>query len=399
MTRRPRLNASNVALAPHLLRAKARLLGDEVKCLTRVGPRSGRSLFSLDLHVGVTPDLAHGLRALDCHVQSWSISSHNHLRQNPGRVPDPVAIVNSWTWRDLDEARIVRFQRRYGRFLRTFDGFVVTHVPAFAQLFQPFDRPMLIVISTRYEDPYTASPSAWQKLNSELRELLSSGRALIMANNSADADYFQHFVGVQVPVIPSLCMEPSRVWRGIQDGQKFFFSGRMSSPALMEDCRSSGVPVLEQPFNWHDVLGAAEIFVIPQNVSTMLLFELATAGVPVAVPSPGWLKNLWSQGLALQELTFTQLRSLDPTSVANDRLLDWESPSFADWWIERADFYNQPLMPNVRFVDSWADFRDGITTAQQYRSAYTDLIRVRNEELVSRRQLQLSKFSTMLGGS
>ena len=141
--------------------------------------RSRPRIFNLDLHIGVIGDLQTEFQSRGVDLVRWSISGHNHLVEGHRPVPDPVAHVNARTWRGLDDSQIARFQERYGDFLRTFDAFVVTHTPSFAQLYRGLGRPTLVVVSTRYEAPYTADPGAWRRLDAFLKPGSATAGSLV----------------------------------------------------------------------------------------------------------------------------------------------------------------------------------------------------------------------------
>lgn len=324
---------------------------------------------------------------------SWSISSHNNLTRRSFGVPAPVAVVNAWTWRDLSSQRIGRFQRRYGRFLSSFDGFVVTHAAALTQLYFGLDRPILTVLSTRYEDPYTGNRKSWAQLDRAIERSLSTGQMTVCANNRGDADYFRYFTGIEVPVVPSLCERQGGEWR--RDGTGIGYAmtrGIDLSVGEWNQLRGRFTP-LPTGYSWSTLCNAREVFVVPQNISTVTLFELATAGVPVAVPSRKWLATIaLSNANTLRELTFAQLHRLQVPDTHRGSPLDWKSSHYLDWWLDRADFYDEDLMPNVRVVDSVSELMEGQTTADGLGREYWPTIQSRNGRLAQLRDEHMRSF-------
>lgn len=77
----------------------------------------------------------------------------------------------------------------------------------------------------------------------------------------------------------------------------------------------------------------------------MTLFELATAGVPVAVPSRSLFQSLRRRYKGvLDELTYAEVhRTL--VSGREGSPVDWAAGGYLDWWLDRADFYDKELMP------------------------------------------------------
>jgi hypothetical protein len=69
---------------------------------------------------------------------------------------------------------------------------------------------------------------------------------------------------------------------------------------------------------------------------------------------------------------------------------NYKSAGFYSWWLDRADFYDQSLMPNVRVIDSLSElFEDANNVTFKELS-------LRNEELIQNRSKLLSTFLKML---
>ena len=335
--------------------------------------------FNLDLHTAVISDVEAHMNKEKAVVTRFSISGANRLVDHKLPVPDPVAHVNSSNWRELGPKKIGQFQSRYEIFLSGFDGFVVTHTPSFTELYSKYQKPILCVISTRYEAPYTDQPRQWSRLNKSLADARSSGKLILVANNRADADYFSFFTGIKVPVIPSLCRKDV-AWQG-GSGQHLIMSKSFDLTRLVaKKTRFEPVSSIGQPFSWADLMKADEIFVIPQNVSTMTLFELATAGVPVSVPSKKMIRNWRADYEVMHELTYAEMLGCDVDS-RTDSPANWKSPSYLDWWLDRADFYNSSLMPNIRVVESLSDLNRIPDKSKHLSSDFQDQIRERNSNI------------------
>ncbi len=46
------------------------------------------------------------------------------------------------------------FVKEYDDLLKSFDGFIVTHTPVLALLYEKYNKPVIIVNSCRYEQPF-----------------------------------------------------------------------------------------------------------------------------------------------------------------------------------------------------------------------------------------------------
>ena len=368
----------------------------EIKAISRSSRLQTKKLrmFNLDLHIGVIADLSSEFKNQQCTIDAWSISWHNHLVPGKLPVPDAVRHVNNWNWRDLNPDRINRFKKRYRLWLNTFDGFICTYPPTFSELFGGLNKPIFIVAATRYETPYTNQPDQWSRFNSFLKSEVNAGLIHLYANNKGDADYLFHFTNLSVKVLPSLCEKFPARWSG-SEGQNLILS-RDKQLSNMLSIGTQGkyldISILGNPYKWIDLLNCREILVIPQNISTMSLFEFATAGIPVAIPSKRWIKELKHKGFkVVNELTFHEIEEI-PISNKNDIPTNYKSEGYLDWWLERADFYDKKLMPNVRIVDNLNELIDGQTSAEINGSHYSSLIEARNLNIKMVRENAVKNF-------
>jgi hypothetical protein len=129
----------------------------------------------------------------------------------------------------------------------------------------------------------------------------------------------------------------------------------------------------------------------------MTLFEFATAGVPVAVPSPGFLKHLVHRyDGVLSELSYFQVLKLNVDGLDVDNPNNFRSNDFLDWWIGRADFYNSELMPNIRYIDSFEEFIYSESAYSKNRSNYSRLLQERNVSYKSQRSNMVKDFLSKL---
>lgn len=312
-------------------------------------------LFNLDLHTSVIADLQEAVTS--ARLVSWNSSNHNFLFRPKYPSPDPVAIVNQRSWQKIDRFRSFLFRFRYFLFLRSFDGFIVTYPTAFLILFANLKRPILAVVATRFDWPMSRNLRLFNWYKTKLKSLHDSGLLTIVANNRGDAEFLSQTTGITpVAIVPSLCdyvikgaepqCEEALLARGI-----YLQSSRLSRETH-DWLRLEGVldarEVFPDGYSWADLSQLDFVFVVPYNISTMTLFELASLGVTVVIPDNDWLAEmaLYRQDGALSELHFEnspfQKRSLDMITV--------------DWWLERADFCNQELMPNVVRISKWQSF-------------------------------------------
>lgn len=260
----------------------------------------------------------------------------------------------------LSDKDFHKFRGKYRRYLSTFDGFISCFPPAFLEIYLPWNKPILVLIATRYESPYTDRNSEWARFDNILRQGFSNGQLTIAVNNRADGAYLQYFTGITASYVPSLCEYTRQHWRHESKQRILVSRGSLLLRNLIEiESGFSWKSPKEEfgsRFSWADLHQVGEIFYLPYNVSTMTLFELATSGVPVSVPSPNLLMKLREvDPEILSEISFYQIRGLPTNDLASDNPNKTSENEVVNWWLDKADFYDIDLMPNIRIISALSE--------------------------------------------
>lgn len=339
----------------------------------------GRDVFNLDLHIAVISDVRTQLDRTGLDLVDWTLSEHHWALR---RRRDPVAIVNERTWHSFGPRMAKRFRRVYGSYLRSFRGFVATYPPCFALLYEELQRPTLAVAATRYEWPFTHFREHWDWLDERLRRGTEAGWLTLVANNRADVAYVERFTGLKPAYIPSGCSytgltytgrRPEVVISGTTDDLALSIGKRLGHPAVP---LRAGVGAR---YSWADLYDHRAIVFIPYNISVMALFEQYTAGVPTYVPSRPFLKQLQTEHPreVLGSLSFCQITGRQPArKPAGLDLNDTADENVLDWYLDRADFYDDEWMPRLRQFGSWEHLDHLLAT--------DDLARISAEMLADR---------------
>jgi len=280
-------------------------------------------LFNLDLHISVISDFENICQTLsDVEITRWSISGHNHIMGLP--TPD-VKHINQHTWAGINEKMIENFCDHYREFLMGFDGFVVTHTPVFALIFERFNKPILVINSCRYDQPY-----CWSKrpnnLDEGLRRMFKRRQLKVVSNNLNDYYYLKDRVGIESYIIPSLCLYtgasyfPTRTEVVVAGDRKLF-------------PMHSGLVEMPKGHTWKDLYSYKAIVHVPYEMSTMSLFEQYWAGVPLFFPT----KRLYKECVMSGKMNFTSLYGKRPT-------LD-----DMNVWVDRADWI---ILPYINYYDT-----------------------------------------------
>ena len=348
--------------------------------------------FNLDLHVSVVADIKNIFQNLGHQVDTWSISGHSWVF---GRHSDDVEVVNQNTWRNLNEDMANAFYDRYGTELSKYDGFIVTHTPSFAMLYEKFNKPIIVVASTRYEEPFSGDMVRWMKLNQYLQRKIDDGIVVPVANNKYDSRYAEFFTNRAWDIIPSICDYTNSKYEGTKD--IFLYSSKCNIahniPNLVEKRSQLGFR-----YSWDELAKYKGIVHVPYNASTMSIFEQYSANIPLFFPDYQFMKELrnkFSEKGALSELSWNQVHgyssnsaipsaSPDPNNyLDNDGMMEWAMLS---------DFYDAENMPFIEYFSSFENLRDKIDVVDL--KSISRNMRIHNE---GRKKKIYSKWEKILG--
>lgn len=357
-------------------------------------------IFNLDLHTSLIEDLKVGLKDFNVHLVSWSVSGNNRNFRRFYKIPDPVTGISGKNWLTIGPSDLTNFREKYHRYLGTFDGFIACFPPAFSQIYTQFNKPILVYYGTRYEAPYSAKEIEWGKFNRSLKLGMESGLTTVVANNVADIDYFYRFTGKAATYLPSLCDYTDFKWRSTNNRKIVFARDQRIITMVNEETHTlwqNTKQAFGKTYDWGELSQVEEVLVIPYNISTMTLFELATAGIPVSVPSPRFLEELRLEfDHVLSELSFFEILGLPTEFLENDNPNRTNLPQVRKWWTDRADFYNKELMPNVRVIDSFSELSEPHPFVIQGSSTSQELVEERNSRIHASRKKVLGDFITQM---
>ncbi|MES2122648.1 MAG: hypothetical protein V4492_07735 [Chlamydiota bacterium] len=301
--------------------------------------------FNVDLHISVIADVRNIFEAMGHEVVDWSLSGHSWVF---GREQHPVEILNSQSWYYLDRDMCDRFYERYEDFLDGFDGFIVTHTPSFSMLYERTNKPIIIVNSTRYENPFTISHDKWESLNHYLQAGVKNNRIFIVSNNKGDQGYLKFYTGLHSEHIPSLCEYTRAKYIGSEEGFIFksAFFPDLKNPQLNQN------KSLSHPHSWWELYDYKGVVHFPYQISTMSIFEQYTANVPLFFPSKKFLYALQEERKLLTQLSLYRQWDWGSPNIPGD-LNNLNDPEVIRFWVEAADFYDEENMPFIQYFDSF----------------------------------------------
>lgn len=348
--------------------------------------------FNLDLHATVIKDLMDTFEVLGHATDHWSISSHSWVH---GWTVKDVEVVNQFTWKHLNENMCRRFYQRYKDVLSAYDGFIVTHTPAFALLYREFNKPIITVASTRYEVPFTLSKSNWNWLNSSMQELSQQHLISRVANNKYDQQYCELFTGLSWTHIPSYCGHVNTQW------QPAFPSFLVDSKRFPLHLKNINLVLKKNlgRFSWADLSKYSGIIVIPYNASLMSVFEYYTACIPLFFPSKKYSMELYRQYPdlgAFSEISWLQVSGISGQAALQPAQNDpnnYHSPEVLEQWISYSDWFDPEWMPHITYFDSFADLEQKLKSADlesiSEKMRQHNILRKQKIEALWRQQLNI----------
>jgi len=315
-------------------------------------------LFNLDLHISVIKDFQHIIKSIfndQVEVTNLSLSGHNWVFNQSTAI---VEHINQNTWRNINLESIIHFQEKYDTYLSQFDGFVVTHTPVFSMLYEKYNKPIIIINSCRYEQPFcwTRDLPMWEELNNSLKRINASGNLIAVSNNKADQEYFLSSTGIQNIHIPSLCLYTNSSYTPEKHSFINYNNNNNIPTNIMIERRPNN------GYTWSHLYKYMGIIHSPYEISTMSLFEQYSAGVPVFLPTKRFLKECINNGQM-------NLISIYNNGIVPDSIRETlgDSVTNIDFWIDRADYYDSE---NFKYIYHYDSIQDLTTQLAEFNDIY-----------------------------
>lgn len=307
-----------------------------------------------------------------------------------------------------------RLYEHYGEDARFASSDVVfcSHPAANCEIYLPFDKSILVYLSTRLEfgrhDEYVwwrrplIGPDArdrWRDWVRDVQTIARSKSNLIAANNLYDVKYTEYFTGVETKYIPSWCGEepdfmshqlryepqrleivltpyrlnlefsredvPEKGWpshshksRASPLRHKLFDDLHALTRAKGDDNfkiidMKSAFPRNGKFKSVRDFRNFRAVVLIPYQASTMFFFQLYRAGVPMFVPSKQLLVKWVKEHRLLWEVSYGDPERLNDSmhpDLPNPNNFDAES---REKWMEFYDVYQTDFFPHILYFDDW----------------------------------------------
>jgi hypothetical protein len=303
------------------------------------------NFFNIDAHISVIADIKNIFNSLGHNVDTLSISGHSWVFNKEQSIPK---IINSSNWQNIDEKMCDDFYEQYKNTLDKYDGFICGYPPAFAQLYEKFNKPIFVIAATRYEYPYTFDKKKWEKFN---KYLIENKNITKISNNLFDKYYCELFTEAEWKYIPSLCEYTNAKYNKQSDNIILFSKTKKIDKLVNKDFLGR--------YTWQELYSNKAIVHIPYNYSTMSIFEQYTANVPLIFPDKKYLLELFLKNECMSEISFRQVFKKNPDSI----LETFEDPNVFNNLntfiknLDYSDFYSKEWMPHIEYFSSEEDLK------------------------------------------
>ena len=282
------------------------------------------------------------------------------------------------------------------------DAVICSHPAGMCELYMPFDVPIIIWSTTRFEQGHEHSSEDLAVFVKNIRAIALQPENSVLANNHYDAAYMDYHIGVQPGYIPSVCAYPAAIYAwpgrvlgesqpptdipltrrnpkhiipvfgyrpGVSPGPTSAFLHPINAAA-----RIRGIPVFfrginelytfERRYEYKDLGLYPAVMHLPYQISVMSFFEHYRMGIPILCPSLSFLVKLQQKMLFLSEKGWSFNR---PTIVKKheESLQEFDPNEDTEYsslmvWLGYSDFYT---FPHVILFDSWEDAVDKLNSA------------------------------------
>jgi len=275
-------------------------------------------------------------------------------------------MINVFVCKEL----IPRFYEEYkdDAEMRPVEAFLCCDPPSACELFEQFNRSVIVVATTRYNIGRSRA-SRWHAWNARLTALAAQPWNVVAANNRYDVEYLRYFTGVDAQLLPSTCdyaarsavYSPTRpgflLWMRPRDEpfERYFLS-EWEKTAAAADAILTPVRRVYPVYKFSDLAAHRGIVHVPYQASAMATLEQYRMNVPLFFPDRDLVVRWHLERFVLHERSESPpanpryvrrpLRgsNVPPHPSQTDRPdpNDDLDEAAVRYWIEYADFYTLP---------------------------------------------------------
>jgi hypothetical protein len=281
------------------------------------------------MHISIVHDVKNIFQNLNHKIDSVNLSGATWVnKEKQGKT----RVVDAKNWKSINQKMCDDFYKKYKRKLKNYDGFIHSYPPAFALLFEKFEKPIITIACTRFDFPIKIEDVDW--LIQGLQRLKKNGQLISVANNLLDKHYCEKFLGFEWKYISSLCDYMQVRYR--PEFKKFITWQRADIEPIQSELIDYNFSIRKKYLRT-EISKYLGVVHIPYNLSIMSAFEHYYQSIPLFFPSQNFQEKMYLQSdRMLSEILFPNtILTFSPELIA-----------FADW-------YNSENMPFINFFESY----------------------------------------------
>lgn len=269
------------------------------------------------MHISIIHDIKTIFKNLNHEIDSVCMSGHTWVNGEQSRS---TRVITRQNWLQIDQKLCDNFYNEYKEELADVDAFIHSYPPAFALLFEKFNKPIITIACTRFEFPCsTFARAKW--LVDGLNRMYKNKQLIPIANNIFDKKYCEEYTGFEWQYISSLCDYMTASYKPVID--KFIVWSR--SNIHLDNKNIDKTFSISQPYERDKNVNFKGIIHIPYNISIMSAFEQYYMNIPLFVPTVKCLENWVKSGYnVLSEIYFPE----KCFKIKKDWL------NYSDWYVD-----------------------------------------------------------------
>src|SRR6218665_2073495 len=254
-------------------------------------------IWTNDFHIGPIQDVKNflqpmGVRLIDKNLDAFRC----HLTNSCARRKS-MKIITPDNAENLDHSLIPKFYDAYQNDseMQSVDAFVCLHLPSLCELFEPFNRSIIIISTIRYELG-RFEEKRWKKWSENLARYASLPWNVVAANNRYDVEYIRYFTGIQPMLLPRFCGYTNETCNATRTGfliavnRERFLANFLKNFTIAHKLANSTYkiwPIKEKysRYKYSDIAAHQGIVYVPYQVSVMSFFEQYRMNIPLFAPT------------------------------------------------------------------------------------------------------------------
>src|SRR6218665_711977 len=340
-------------------------------------------IWTSDLHVGPIHDLKTFLKPMGVTVIDRNLDYTRCHFTNTCEGMNSLRIVNPHNALHLDYSLISKFYDAYQNDteMQSVDAFACFHAPSLCELFEPFNKSLIIHSTLRYELGRFGK-DRWTKWNQNLIRIASAPWNFVAANNRYDVEYIRYFTGIQPLLLPSFCGYTNQTYNATRKGfliaqnhDPHFISifMRNFTDAYKVANFSFEIWPVREKYPWYkysDMAAHQGIVHVPYQVSVMSFFEQYRMNIPLFAPTRELLSQWVYEFHAMTGRRwnwYSRLHGNKSSIGPHPSQYSVPDPNSMDlhairYWLKFSDYYHFPHITYYKSIPDLVDILNDITT-------------------------------------